>query len=37
VNQFSGPDDAALACRMSFPAAQVMWSKYQTEGLIRRH
>jgi transcriptional regulator with XRE-family HTH domain len=33
--RFSGPDEAALGCKMSPPAAQVMWAKYQAEGRIR--
>ncbi|WP_063196508.1 XRE family transcriptional regulator [Bradyrhizobium sp. AT1] len=31
---FKGPDDAAMACKMSVPAAQVMWSKYEAEGRL---
>jgi transcriptional regulator with XRE-family HTH domain len=35
LDYFDGPDEAASACKMSPPAAYVMWTKYQAEGRIR--
>jgi Zn-dependent peptidase ImmA (M78 family) len=32
--QFKNAEKAATACRMSVPAAQVMWTKYLSEGRI---
>jgi hypothetical protein len=34
LRALSGPDAAAEACRMTPAAARVMWSKYQSEGLV---
>jgi hypothetical protein len=35
LDRFDGPDEAASGCKMSPPAAQVMWKKYKAEGRIR--
>ncbi|QWG17843.1 helix-turn-helix domain-containing protein [Bradyrhizobium sediminis] len=32
LSRFKSPDDAAVQCKMSAPAAEVMWTKYQAEG-----
>jgi len=36
LNILEGPDHAAQMCKMSAPAAKVMWSKYNAEGRIPR-
>ncbi len=36
LHQFKDADDAAEACRMSPPAAFVMWAKYSDEGRFNR-
>jgi transcriptional regulator with XRE-family HTH domain len=36
LHRFKDADDAAEACRMSPPAAHVMWAKYDDEGRLNR-
>jgi len=36
LHRFQGADDAAEACKMSSPAAHVMWAKYESEGRLKR-
>jgi IrrE N-terminal-like domain len=36
LHRFKDADDAAEACKMSPPAAHVMWAKYDSEGRLNR-
>lgn len=36
LHRFENVDDAAETCKMSLPAAHVMWAKYDSEGRLNR-
>ena len=36
LHRFKDVDDAAVTCKISPPAAHVMWAKYDSEGRLNR-